>query len=113
MSVPGKRFLANCRIHNHIIHNVFSILTLTFIQCHTEFNQENNHNTYEQNSSIISETVQAIPIAVTIVRRKIYICDPASRNESPVPKDAERHWDVNLILFKMSHMDNLCDFEIH
>ena len=91
--------------------------------------------------SIISKTVQAMPIAfaVKIVQLKFYIIfsqfdDLALHPRSllclkldncltcaiiaisrtvfnPVPKDAERHWDVNLILFlcKLWHSNNLHD----
>ena len=50
------------------MRHVFVILTLTFIQGHTELNLENNK------CLIISETVQAIPMkfAVKIVRLKVY-----------------------------------------
>ena len=46
-----------------VMHHVFIILTVTFIQGHTDLNPENNKR------SIISETVQAIPLkcAVKIV----------------------------------------------
>ena len=51
------------------MHHVLIILTLTFTQGHTYLNHENNK------CSIISETVQAIPIrfAVKIVRLKVCI----------------------------------------
>ena len=51
------------------MHHVLSILTLTFIQGHTDLNRENNK------CSIISETVQAMPttFAAKIVRLKVYI----------------------------------------
>ena len=47
-----------------LMHHVFIILTLTFIQGHTDLNDE--HNKW----SIISESAQALPIkfAVKIVR---------------------------------------------
>ena len=50
------------------MHRVLIILTLTFIQGHTDFNHENNK------CLIISETVQAMPImfAVKLVRLKAY-----------------------------------------
>ena len=49
---------------NCLMHHVLIILTLTFIQGHTDLNRENNK------CSIISESVQVIPImlAVKIVR---------------------------------------------
>ena len=52
-----------------VMHHVFIIVTLTFIQGHTDLNHENNK------CSIILETVQAIPIKfdVKIVRRKVLI----------------------------------------
>ena len=52
-----------------VMHHMLIILTMTFIQGHTDLNHENNK------CSIISETVQAIPIefAVRIVRLKVYI----------------------------------------
>ena len=53
------------------MHHVLIILTLTFIQGHTDLLHENNQY------SIISETVQAMPIkvccAMSLVRRKVYI----------------------------------------
>ena len=51
-----------------IRHHVLIILTLIFIQGHRELNHENNE------CSIISETVQAMPVtfAVQIVRLKVY-----------------------------------------
>ena len=51
------------------MHRVFIILTLTFIQGHTDRNHENNK------CLIIPETVQAMPIklAVKIVRLKVYM----------------------------------------
>ena len=51
-----------------IMHHVLIILTLIFIQGHTELNHENNK------CSIISETVEATSIrfAVKIVRLKVY-----------------------------------------
>ena len=51
------------------MHRVLIILTLTFIQGHTYLNHENNKY------SIISETVEAIPIkfAEKIVRLKVNI----------------------------------------
>ena len=49
------------------IHYVLIILTLTFMQSHTDRNHENNK------CSIISETVQSVPkFAVKIVRLKVY-----------------------------------------
>ena len=50
------------------MHHVLLILTLPFIQGHTDLNHENNQ------CSIISETVQAMPIkfAVKIVWLKVY-----------------------------------------
>ena len=50
------------------MHHVLIILTLIFIQGHTDQNHENNK------SLIISETIQAMPItfAVKIVRLKAY-----------------------------------------
>ena len=50
------------------MHDVFIIWTLTFIQGHTELNHE------DSNCSIISQTVEAIPImlAVEIARLKVY-----------------------------------------
>ena len=50
------------------MHNVLIMLALTFIQGHTDLNHEHNK------CSIISETVQAMPIAfdVKIVRLKVY-----------------------------------------
>ena len=52
-----------------VTHHMLSILTLTFIQGHTDLNHENNKDL------IISETVQAIPIhfAVKIVCLMVYI----------------------------------------
>ena len=51
------------------MHHVFIILTLTFIQGHTDLNYEDN------NFWIISETIQAMPIkfSVKIVRQKVYM----------------------------------------
>ena len=51
------------------MHQVLIILTLTFIQGHTDLTHENNK------CFIISETVQAMPIkfAVKIVRLKVYM----------------------------------------
>ena len=51
-----------------IMHYVLTILTLTFIQGHTDLNDENNKYL------IISKTVHAIPIkfAVKIVCLKVY-----------------------------------------
>ena len=48
--------------------HVLIILTLTFIEIHTELNHENHKG------SIISETIQAMPIqfAVKIVQLKVY-----------------------------------------
>ena len=50
-----------------VMHHMLIILTLTFFQCLTDLNHENNK------CLIISETVQAIPIkfAVEIVRLKV------------------------------------------
>ena len=52
-----------------VMHRLLIILTLTFIQGHTDLNHENNQ------CSIISETVQAIPIKLSVkkVRLKVYI----------------------------------------
>ena len=52
-----------------IIHRVFMILTLTFIQGHTDRNHENNK------CLIFSETIQALPIklAAKLVRLKVYM----------------------------------------
>ena len=52
-----------------VMHHVLIILTVTFIQGHTDLNRENNK------CSIISNTVQAIAMkfAVKIVRLKVYI----------------------------------------
>ena len=49
------------------MHHVLLILTLTFIQGHTDFNHENSK------CLIIPETVQAMPIkfAVKVVRLKV------------------------------------------
>ena len=51
------------------MHRVLIILTLTFIQGHTDQNHENN------TCLIISETIQAMPItfAVWIVQLKVYM----------------------------------------
>ena len=51
------------------MRRVLIIWTLTFLQEHTDLNRENN------TCSIISETVQAMPItfAVVMVRLKVYI----------------------------------------
>ena len=51
-----------------IMHHVLIILTLTFVQGHTDLNNENK-------CLIISETVQTMPIkfAVKIVRLKVYM----------------------------------------
>ena len=51
------------------MHHAFIILTLTFIQGHADLNRENLKR------SIMSETVQAMPIvlAVNIVRQKVSI----------------------------------------
>ena len=51
------------------MRHVLNILTLTFIQDHTDLNHENNK------CLIISETIQAMPIkfAVKIVRLKVYM----------------------------------------
>ena len=48
------------------MHHVLIVLTLTLIQGHTDFNHEIENN----KCSIISETIQALPIkfAVKIVR---------------------------------------------
>ena len=50
-----------------LMHHVLIILTLNFIQGHTDLNHENN------TSLIISETIQAMPIkfAVKIVRLQV------------------------------------------
>ncbi|MCK5920367.1 MAG: hypothetical protein KAG66_05465, partial [Methylococcales bacterium] len=55
--------LATVTASDMIMHRVLIMLTLTFIQGRTDLNRENNK------CSIISETVQAIPIifAVKIV----------------------------------------------
>ena len=52
-----------------VMHHVLIILTSTFIQGHIDVTHDNNK------CSIVSSTVQAIPIrfAVTIVRPKVYI----------------------------------------
>ena len=52
-----------------IMHQVLIILTLTFIQGHTDLNHENNK------CLIISETIQSMPIkfAVKIVPLKIHM----------------------------------------
>ena len=52
-----------------IVHRMLITLTLTFIQGHIDLNDKDNK------CSIISETVQAIPItfAAKIVRLKVYI----------------------------------------
>ena len=52
-----------------LMHLMLILLTLTFIQGHTDLNHESNK------CPIISETIQAIPnkFAVKIVRLKIYI----------------------------------------
>ena len=52
-----------------IMHHMLIILTLTYIQGHTDLNHENNKGL------VISKTVQAIAIgfAVKIVRIKVYI----------------------------------------
>ena len=42
-----------------------------------------------------------IPLAWAGLQATIYI-KSCTDNEQPVPKDAERHWDVNLILCTMS-----------
>ena len=51
------------------MHHVLMILTMTFIQGHTDLNHENNK------CSIISETFQAMPIMCTvkIVQLKVYL----------------------------------------
>ena len=51
------------------MHHMLFILTLTFIQGHTDFNHENNK------CLIILQTVQAMPIkfAVKIVRQKVIV----------------------------------------
>ena len=51
------------------MHHMLLILTVTFIQCHTDLNHENSKYL------IISETIQAMPIkfAVKIVRLKVYM----------------------------------------
>ena len=51
------------------MHHVLIILTLTFIEGHTDLTHENNE------CSIISESVQAMPIkfSVKIVRLNVYI----------------------------------------
>ena len=51
------------------MHRILSILTLTFIQGHTDRSHENNI------CLIISDNIQAMPIkfAVKIVRLKVYI----------------------------------------
>ena len=81
VSVPRKRFLGKLMsassdlslfLHasaDMIMHQVLIILTLTFIQSYIDRNGENNKY------SIISETVQAMPIklAVNIVRQKVCI----------------------------------------
>ena len=50
-----------------LMHHVLIILTLTFIQGHTDLNHENN------TCLIMSETIQAMPIkfAVKVVRLKV------------------------------------------
>ena len=52
-----------------MMHHVLIVLTLTFIQGHTDQNHENNK------CLIISESIQAIPIkfAVKIVRLNVYM----------------------------------------
>ena len=77
--VRRKWFLGNCWSHHcptwhsdclgHDNASGVIILTLTFIQGHTDLNRENNE------CLIISETVQAMPnnLAVKIVRLKVYI----------------------------------------
>ena len=52
-----------------VMHHVLIILPLAFIQGHTDLNHEN------KTCSILSKTVQAIPIkfVVKIVRLKVYI----------------------------------------
>ena len=51
------------------MHHVFFILTLTFIQGHTDLNHENNK------LSIVSQTFQAVFVifGVNIVRLRVYI----------------------------------------
>ena len=53
---------------NMRMHHVLIILTLTFTEGHTDLNHEHH------SCSIISETVQAMPIklAVKLVRLKVY-----------------------------------------
>ena len=46
-----------------VLHRVLFILTLTFIQGHIDLTHENNK------CSVISETVQAMPIKVAVKRR--------------------------------------------
>ena len=69
--VPRKRFPGNgtATASDVRMHHVLNILTLTFIQCHPDRNHENNKY------SIVSESVQAMPImfAVRIVRLKFDI----------------------------------------
>ena len=57
------------RASNIVMHHVLIMLTLTFIQSHTDLNHENNK------SLIISETIEVLPIkfAVKIVRLKVYM----------------------------------------
>ena len=51
------------------MNHVLIILTLTFVQVHTELNHEKNKR------SIISETIQAMPVTFVakIVRLKVYV----------------------------------------
>ena len=55
---------------DRIMHHVLIILTLTVMQGHTDLNHENN---IKNKCSIISEPVQAIPIAFAVKTKGLYI----------------------------------------
>ena len=87
-------------------HHMLIILTLTFIQGHTDLNHENNK------CSIISKTVQTILMrfAVKIVRLKVYIFflshDLALHSRSQLPLKLDKCCTIIAIfrtVFKLWH----------
>ena len=59
------------------MHHVLSILTLTYIQGHTDRNRENDK------CSIISETVQALPIKFDVKIVRLMLCIIFSQSDDP------------------------------
>ena len=109
------------------MHHVLIVLNVTFIQGHTNFNHENKncssnpHHVRCEDSPTkgLYNNYVLSPVNLLFTRRSqqrlkvdkmlnLYHSSHSTESISamtstlgkrPVPKDAERHWDVNLILF--------------